>query len=93
MLSNVEKRVPVGITQCLNALNAARSKSPRQGGTVKNQPMQNQIRAVVPKERFRSFDKALSQGPRSSFQSAGAYPPLLKCSWGRKGVGLWGCGL
>lgn len=89
MLSNVEKRVPVGITQCLNTLDTARSKSPPQGGTVKNQPMQNQIPAVVPKERFRSFDKALLQGPRGSFQSAGAYPPLLKCSWGAGGgVGL-----
>ena len=42
-LSNVDKRVPVGITQCLDALNAARSKSARQGGTLKNHPMQNQI--------------------------------------------------
>ena len=31
----------------------------------------------------------LSQGSRSSFQSAGADPPLLKCIWGREVVGLW----
>ena len=31
----------------------------------------------------------LSQGSRSSFQSAGADPRLLKCIWGREVVGLW----
>ena len=28
------------------------------------------------------------QDPRSSFQSAGADSPLLKCIWGEGGVGL-----
>ena len=32
----------------------------------------------------------LSQGSRSSFQSAGADPPLLKCNWSAEEVvGLW----
>ena len=50
--------MPVGITQCLNALNAACSGP--LGSKAQNQPIQNQIRAVLPKERFRSFDKAFA---------------------------------
>ena len=44
---------------------------------------------------FNSIIAWYIQGPRSSFQSAGADPPLLKRSWGGRGVrggevvGLW----
>ena len=45
---------------------------------------------------FRKLIPPLPSPPAEQFQSAGADPPLLKCSRGRGwggGGGLWGCGL
>ena len=55
--SKVSKGVRVGITQCSNALNAARS-GPL--GSKAQPGKSTHIRAVLPKQRFRSFDKVFT---------------------------------